>query len=361
MELVLFQSSELTKSHFHDCLCLNVIEIEASLQVLNGFLRTLGSTDNVYHFIDIVAGNNQAFQNVGTLFCLALVELGTTNRYIMAMIHEILDALLQRKQLWTTRVVGTSTNQCNTVHTEARLEVSHLVELVQHHISIGIALQVNHDTHTFAVRLIVYIRDAIDFLISDKFCNLLDELRLVHIVRNLVNNNLIVSSFRFDVCLRTNDDTSTTCLVCFLHSIQTADNTASWEVRSFDVFHQTFCGDFRVVNHGNASINHFAQVMRRDIGCHTHGNTRSTIHQQVWYASWQHLWLFQRTIEVVFKINCLFVEVIHHCLTQASESSLCVTHGSCTITIHRTEVSLSIYQAITHCPVLSQAHQCTIH
>ena len=39
---------------------------------------------------------------MGTLLCFLQIELSTANSNIMTMLHEILDALLERKQTWTT-------------------------------------------------------------------------------------------------------------------------------------------------------------------------------------------------------------------------------------------------------------------
>ena len=52
--------------------------------------------------VDIVDGDDQTLEDVGTLLSLAQVVLGAANRNIVTMLDEILDALLERKQAGTT-------------------------------------------------------------------------------------------------------------------------------------------------------------------------------------------------------------------------------------------------------------------
>ena len=110
----------------------------------------------------------------------------------------------------------------------------------------------------------------------------------------------------------------------------------------------------------HTTINHFAQIMRWHICGHTYRNTTRTIHQQVRETTWQHDWLAQRVIKVQLHIYGILLDIAKHLLRQLRETCLCITHSSCTITVHRTKVTLSIYQHITHIPWLCHTHQCTI-
>ena len=55
------------------------------------------------------------------------------------------------------------------------------------------------------------------------------------------------------------------------------DDAAGGEIRAFDVVHQFFIGDVAVTDHGDDAVNDFAQVVGRDIGGHTNGDTRGTV------------------------------------------------------------------------------------
>ena len=56
----------------------------------------------MYNLVDIVNGDNQALEDVGTLLCLAQIVLGATDGYVVTMLNEVLDTLLERKQAWAT-------------------------------------------------------------------------------------------------------------------------------------------------------------------------------------------------------------------------------------------------------------------
>ena len=106
----------------------------------------------------------------------------------MAVVDEVADAVLQRELLWTTVSNG------DAVYSERALQVCQLEEFVAHYIGIGFTLDVNNDAHTLTVRLVIYIADAINLLFVYQCCNLLDQLRLIDVIRNFAYNNLVVCS-----------------------------------------------------------------------------------------------------------------------------------------------------------------------
>ena len=59
------------------------------------------------------------------------------------------------------------------------------IELVQHHIGHGVALQLDHDAHAFARRLVADVGDAFDLLLAHQLGDALDHHRLVHLIGNL--------------------------------------------------------------------------------------------------------------------------------------------------------------------------------
>src|SRR5690606_33104970 len=53
------------------------------------------------------------------------------------------------------------------------------------------------------------------------------------------------------------------------------------EVRARDDIQQGFIGNVLVVQQGDRGVDHFAEVVRRDVGRHTHGDTARAVDQQV--------------------------------------------------------------------------------
>ena len=110
VQLLQTQACQLAEAHIHDGLTLKFIEFEALLQVALSIRRSLAGSDNMYHLVDVVAGNDQALENMSTLLSLLQFELGAADRNIMTMLYEILYTLLQAQKTWA------AINKSNAIH-----------------------------------------------------------------------------------------------------------------------------------------------------------------------------------------------------------------------------------------------------
>ena len=95
VELIDTQTCELSQTHIDDGLRLELIEFEAGLQVTLGICGGLTISNNVYHLVDIVHGDDQAFEDVGTLLGFLQIVLGATDCHIVTVLYEVLHALLE--------------------------------------------------------------------------------------------------------------------------------------------------------------------------------------------------------------------------------------------------------------------------
>ena len=99
VQLVYTQAGELAQAHVDDGLRLRLVQVEAGLQVALCIGGGFAVADDVNHLVDVVHGNDQAFQDVGALLRLLQIELRAADGDLVAMVDEVLDALLQREQL----------------------------------------------------------------------------------------------------------------------------------------------------------------------------------------------------------------------------------------------------------------------
>ena len=217
VQLVDTQTCELAETHIDDSLRLQLVQVEALLQVTLGVRRSLTITDDMYHLVDIVHSDNQSFEDVGTLLGFLQVVLGTTDSHVVTMLNEVLDTLLEVQQ------TGTTLDQCDIVDRERALQGSHLEQLVEQHISIGIALAVNDDTHTLTTRLIVHVGHALNLVFVGEVSDIFHEVGLVDTIRNLRNYNLVVGLGRLNLGLGAHNDTATTSLIGVAHALQTIE------------------------------------------------------------------------------------------------------------------------------------------
>ena len=355
MQLIHLQSSELTQAHIHNSPCLNIIEIEALHQVLDSLLWSLRCTYDMHYLVDIVASNNQSLKYVGTILCFLQVKLGATYSHVMTMVNEMLNTLLEREQL------RPSVNKGDAVDRERALQSSHLEELVQYHIGIGITSYVNNDTHTLTSRLVVDIGDTLNLLLSGKVGDVFHQVGLVDTVWNLRYDNLVVSVASLYLCLGSHDNASTTSLIGILNALYSIYICSRWEIRSLDKLHESVGVNILVVDICAATVNHLTQVVGRNIGGHTHGDTITSIDEKIRNLCRHHTRLYKRVVEVVHHIHGVLLQVVHDMLTHLRKAALSVTHGSRRIAIHRTEVTLSVNKCVSHRPILGHTHQCAIY
>ena len=243
------------------------------------------------------------------LLCLLKVKLSTTDSYIMTMLYEVLNALTKAQQTWTTRY------QCDTVYRERTLQCCHLEKLIQNDVCIRITLHINNDTHTLTACFVIDVRDTLNLTFFYEVSDIFDKLLLINSVRNLCHNNLIMALIALNLSFGTHYDATTTSLIGIFYALKTINICTCWEVWSRNKLHQTIGRNLWIVNISTTSINNFAKIMRRDISCHTHSDTITTIYKQVRNLCRHHSRLTQRIVEVVDHVNRIFLDIVHNVLT----------------------------------------------
>ena len=80
------------------------------------------------------------------------------------------------------------------------------------------------------------------------------------------------------------------------------------EVRSLDELQQFFGSGVRVVDAVEGRINNLAQVVGRDVGCHTDGDPLRTVDQEVGIAGGEHGRLLELARVVVDEVDGVLVD-----------------------------------------------------
>ena len=198
------------------------------------------------------------------------------------MLNEVRDAILQREQFRTQlRVVVLVGHQRDAVDREAALQCGHLEELVEDDLGVGVFLHIDDDAHALTAGLIVDVGNALQLTFLHEVGNVFNELLLVDTIRNLGDDNLVVCVVAFNLSLGAHDDASAAGGVGFLDALQAVDIGTGGEVGRRDILHQPIHVDVGVVDISAASVDNLVQVMRRNVGSHTHGDTVSAVDQQV--------------------------------------------------------------------------------
>ncbi len=102
----------------------------------------------------------------------------------------------------------------------------------------------------------------------------------------------------------------------------TAHDPAAGEVGAFDVLHQALEVDLRVVDVGGDRGGDLAQVVRRDVRRHPHGDPGGAVDQQVREPRRQHQRLLRRLVVVGPEVDRVGVDVTQQLGGQAPEAGL---------------------------------------
>ena len=240
-----------------------------------------------------------------------------------------------------------------------------LVQVVQHNLRGSITLEHNHQTLTGTARsLIAQIRDAGDLTVLDELSNLNRQVIRVRLVRQLGHHQAgaTVDFLHVDHCAH--GDGAAAGAVGILNTLGAQNLCAGREVRALNASHQSvqqlLIGRVRVLQEPLHALSNLTQVVRRDIGRHTHSNTRGTVDQQVRDARGQNGRFQGLTVVVGLEINGVFVDVTHHLQGDGSHLGLGVSRRRGTVVTGGAEVTLTQSQRVTHNPALNQTHQSVV-
>ena len=150
-------------------------------------------------------------------------------------------------------------------------------------------------------------------------------------------------------------------MVGIVQAFARVDKTPGGEVRPFHIIHELIDAALRVIQQQLQGIAQFTQVVGRNIGGHTHGNTRAAVEQQVGNLARHDRRFLKGVVVVGAKIHGVLVQVVQKLLGKLGHTHFGITHGSSGITINGAEVALPVHQGIAHGKFLRHTHQCVVH
>ncbi len=125
--------------------------------------------------------------------------------------------------------------------------------------------------------------------------------------------------------------------------------------------HQLFNADLFIIDIGQAAVDHFRQVVRRNVGRHTDSDPGSAVNQQVRDLGWHHIWDSLSAVVVINVINGLFFQIGHQLMGDLRQADFRITHCRGGVAIDGTEVPLAVDQHITQRKRLCHTNNGVIH
>ena len=289
-------------------------------QIFASVAAVRAAANNGDHAIQVIKCGPVAFQNVLAVAGFVQQIRSPPPHHVDPMIDEVLDRLDQPHFLRLPVDHGQQD------HAEAFLHRRMLEELIEYDLGLGSALQFDHDAHAIAIALVANIGDIVDRLLIHQISDALNQARLIHLIRNLCNNDrLLVLGNALNRGASPHHETSAARSISLKDSSAAMNNSRRGKVRplhKFQNFRQLRRG---IVYQRDRRVDNLSQIMGRNFRSHPHRNSVRAIHQQVGIACRQHGRLCLGPVVVWIKINRLFVEILKQRRRNARQPSFCIS------------------------------------
>ena len=318
-----------------------------------GHRRRGRGLDQLDHLVDVDHRHRQTFQQVPPVTRLVQLVDRAPRHHLAPVRQEGFQHLLQVQQ------PGLAVDQRHHVDAEAVLQLRELEQVVEHHLGVLAAFQLDHHPHALLVGLIADVGDALDLLLVDQLGDLLLQHRLVHLVRDLVDDDRLAVArlvHVLEVRLGAHHHPAAAGAVALAHARHPIDQRAGGEVGGRNLLDQLVDRRIRILQQQQAGGHHLVQVVRRNVGGHGHRDARAAVDEQVGDLGRQHLGLGGRTVVVRPEVHRVLLDVDHHLAGDLAQPDLGVTHRRRRVAVHRAEVALAVHQRVAQREVLRHPH-----
>ena len=226
--------------------------------------------------VDHVERLHQALDDVLALLRLAEAELGAPLDDLLLVLDVDRERGLEVEQ--PRHVV----DQREHVHGEVGLHRRVLVEQVQHHLRVGVALELDDEARGVTRRLVAYVADAFDLAVVHQFGDLLADHLDRRLVRHLSDRDADVAlAALFDLGHGAHLDGAAAGRVGVVDPAAPEDQCARREVGSLHELHEIHDGRVGVVEQVLHRVDDLAEVVRRDVRRHADGDPAAPVDQEV--------------------------------------------------------------------------------
>ncbi len=145
--------------------------------------------------------------------------------------------------------------------------------------------------------------------------------------------------------------------VAVAHAGHAIDDACGRKIGRGDDLDQFVDRALGVAQHVQCAVDHFGNIVRRDVGRHADRNAGCAINQQVRNTGRQHRRLAFLAVIVGHEIDRVFFNVGEDFAGNLGQSTFGVTHSRGIVAVNRAEVTLSVDQHIAHRKILRHANQ----
>src|SRR5438477_1848570 len=246
----------------------DLLAAEVEDQIFAGIGAVGAATNDGDDIIEMVEGVQVAFEDVLSVFGLGEQVGGAAAHNVDAVLDEVFDGLDD------AHFAGLSIDHREQDHREALLHLRVLEELVENDLRLGPAFEFDDDAHAVAIGFVANVGDVFDLLIVNQRRDALDQIRLVHLVRNFGDDDgLAVLINVFDGGLGAHHEAAAASAVGFENSRAAVDDSGGGEVGTLNEFQDFGELRIRVVDQGDCGVDDFGEVVRRNLRRHADGDS----------------------------------------------------------------------------------------
>ena len=354
-DLVGLQRREPLQSHVEDRLRLLARELELLDQPVASAVRVLGGADQLDHRVEVVERDQQPLENVGAGLGAAQLVLGAPGDDLALVLDVVLDQLAQAEG------ARDPVDERHHVDAERRLHRGLLVEVVENDLGRrAAALQLDHQPHAAAVRLVAQVGDPVELLLANEVGDLGDQAVVAALLDHEGqlgdDDRLLAPLQRLDVGARPHPDAAAARRVGVADPLG-AHHPAAREVGALDVLHQPRQVDLGVVDVGDRGADRLAQVVGRDVGRHPDRDPGRAVDEQVREPGREDQRLALPLVVVGAEVDRVGVDVAQQLGGEAVEARLGVAHRRRRVVVDRAEVALPVDQRVAQRELLRHPDQ----
>ena len=304
--------------------------------------------------VDVQVRDEQGRENLEPPVDLRQPVFGAALQHHVAVVEEGLQHFLEVHH--ARRVVGVEHVH---VEREARLELGVAEQRFHQHLGVdGLGFRLEHDAHVL-IRFVAHVGEQRQLLGLQQFGDLLDQLRLLHLIGDLGDDDLPHAARQFlDRPLGAHAHRTATRLVG-LHQRLAAfhEDAARGEVRPRHQVDERGYARVGRLDQMQKCVADLDDVVRRDVRRHADRDAGRAVGEQVGECGRQDDRFFALAIVGLTEIDGVLVEAAHQFGGDLGQARFGVSHRRGVIAVDVAEVPLPVDQRVALCEILREADQ----
>ena len=331
-------------------------ERRRSLDLSQPFLRLglgAGAADDPDHLVEVRQRHEQTLE--GVLAAAGLLEevLGAPAEDRRAVTEKLLENVFERED------PRLAVDECQQDEREGRLERGELVELIQHDLGVGVALQLQHEPDRFLqIALVADRRDPPDPILIDKLGDLLLDCVPALLVGDFRDHDPVaVLGELLDRGPGPKGDRAPAGGVAAGQRFAPHHDPAGGEIGARHDLEQLTEGDAGVVDERDQRLADLAEVVGGDARRHADGDAAGAVDEEVGEPPRQDDRLGVPLVVGGDVVNGIEVEIGEHHRRDRRQPGLGVPHGGRREAGDGAEIALFVDEHMPHVPFLGHAHE----